>query len=140
MGDRDQKQQNGDHPEAFHDPAPPRSRLLRGLQRIPGRLLLRFLLRRPLAPGRLAADLHLDDEALVVIRPLLCDDVVLREGVSAALCQLLQRGLVVVEEEIVFFDSVEIVLEGAFDEAPRRVDTAVEEDRRDGGFEQIREQ
>src|SRR2546430_4465844 len=75
------------------------------------RLLLRLFLRRPLAAPREAPHLHLDDEALVVIGADLVDHAVLRQRQPLPLRQLLQRGLVIVEEEIVGVDAVDVVVE-----------------------------
>src|ERR1051325_1075078 len=105
-----------------------------------GRLLLRLLLRRPLpAPGQ-APDLHLHDEALVVIGADLADHRVLRQRQPLSLRQLLQRGLVVVEEEVVGVDALDVVAEGALDQRARRLDAGVEVDRRDDGLEQVRQE
>src|ERR1043165_9351360 len=105
-----------------------------------GRLLLRLLLRRSLAARRQAPHLHLHDEALVVIGAGLADDRVLRQRQSLPLRQLLQRGLVVVEEEIVGVDALDVVAEGALDQRARRLDAGVEVDRRDHGLEEIRQE
>src|ERR1043165_487253 len=105
-----------------------------------GPLLLRLFLRRPFAALRQAADLHLHDEALVVIGTDLVDHRVLRQRQSPPLRQLLQRGLVVVEEEVVGVDALDVVLERALDQRARRLDAAVEVDRRDDGLEQVRQQ
>src|SRR5207237_1031811 len=69
-----------------------------------GRLLLRLFFRRPLAAPGEAPHLHLDDEALVVIGANLVDHVVLRQRQPFPLGLLLQRGLVIVEEELVGVD------------------------------------
>src|SRR5258708_4532505 len=118
----------------FHAVSATGTPLLCDLQGIPGRLLLRFLLRRPLAAGVVGTDPHFDDEAFVMIGPFFGDDVVLGEWQAAPLGQFLECGLVVMEEEVVFLEVGEIAIERPLDELPRRVDAAVEEDRRDGGL------
>src|SRR3954451_17509777 len=102
------------------------SPLLRVPERILGRLLLRFLLRRSLAARGVAADLDLDDEALVVIRPFLGHDAVVGKRPAASLGQLLQCRLVVVEEQVVLVERGQVAVERALDEQACRVDAAVE--------------
>src|ERR1043165_4608899 len=111
--------------------------LTQGLLR---RLLLRLFLRRPFAARQQAPHLHLDDEALVVIGSDLIDDVVLRKRQPLPLRELLQRGLVIVEEEVVGVDALDVVAERSLDERARGLDAGVEIDRRDHRFEEVRQQ
>src|SRR5438093_2149577 len=106
-------------------------------QRMPGSLLLRLLLRRSLAAGEVIPDFHFHDESLVVIGTDFVDDVVFRKLQTLPLSQLLQRGLVVVKEQIVFIDRFEIALERRFDQAPRRLDLAVEKNCGDDGLTNV---
>src|ERR1051326_5230439 len=90
------------------------------------RLLLRFLLRRSLAARDEASHFHLDDERLLVIRTDFADDVVIRQREPASLRQLLQRGLVVMEDQTALVDRLDVVSKCLLDLAPRSVDPAVE--------------
>src|SRR5436190_2817157 len=104
------------------------------------RLLLRLLLRRSLAARHETANLHLDDEALLVIRADLLHDAVLRQLKSLPLRQLLQRRLVVLEQQIFGVDRFDVLRERALDQRARRFDAAVEVNRGDHRFEKIRQQ
>jgi hypothetical protein len=86
------------------------------------------------------SDFHLDDETLVVIGPDFFDDAVLGKLQALSLRQLLQRGLVVLKEQIVFVDCFEIALERCLDEMSRRLDTAIKIDGGDHRFEDVGEQ
>src|SRR5258708_4268909 len=105
-----------------------------------GRLLLRFLLGRPLSAGDQCADLHVHDERLVVVGPDLADDVVVGQRESIALRELLQCGLVVVEEEVVLFEAAQVFGERELDEPSRRVDAPVEVNAGDQCLVDIRKQ
>src|ERR1051325_11284264 len=109
-------------------------------QRLLRRLLLRFFLRRSFAARGEAAELHFDDERLVVIGSDFGDDVVVGQLQSLRLGHLLQRGLVVLEEQVLLIDALDVVDERALDELPRGTDAAAEIDRRAEGFEEVREQ
>src|SRR5712691_2185605 len=106
-------------------------------QRMLGRLLLRLLFRRALAAGGSIADFHLDHESLVVIGAHFVDDVVFRKLQPLALCQLLERGLVVLEEKILRVDRIDIVSEGPFDQGASGIDSAVEIHSGDHRLEEI---
>src|SRR4051812_4135378 len=96
-----------------------------------GGLLLRLLLRRSLAAPDEAADLHLDDERLVVIGSDFVDDVILRKLKTSSLRELLQRGLVVLEEQVLLVDRLDVGEERLLDQAPHGLDAAVEIDPRE---------
>src|SRR5687767_3195258 len=105
-----------------------------------GRLLLRFFLRRALAARGLRADLHLDHEPFVMIRPYLGHHVVVGQREPLRLRDFLQGRFVVLEEQILFVDRLDVLSERGFDHLARRIDSAVEIDRGDHRFEEIREQ
>src|SRR5438874_11746019 len=104
------------------------------------RLLLRFLLRRSLAARDVASHFHLDDERLAVIGTDFADDAVLRQRKSASLRELLQRGLVIVKQQILFINRANVLAERFLDELSRGIDAAVEIDRRDQRLKKIRQQ
>src|SRR5215212_6074534 len=99
-----------------------RGKLGHGLLR---RLLLRFFLRRSLAARAQAAELHFHDEGLVVIGADFRDDVVVRQLQSLRLRELLQRGFVILEKQVLLIDALDVLRERALDELPRRLDAAV---------------
>src|SRR5258706_271889 len=105
-----------------------------------GRLLLRLFFRRSLAARGQVADLYFDDEPLVMIRPYFADDAVLRQRHPAPLCHFLQRGLVILKEEVLLVDGLEIGRKHSLDETSHGLDPAVEVDRRQHGLEEVGQQ
>src|SRR5258708_39996804 len=79
-----------------------------------GRLLLRLFFRRPLAARGQVADLHLDDEPLVVVRPHLADYAVLRQRHPPPLRQLLKPGLVFLKNKCLFDNRFQVWLKESF--------------------------
>src|SRR5437762_9228091 len=104
------------------------------------RLLLRFLLRRSFAARDVASHFYLDNERLAMIGTDVVDDAVLRQRKSASLRELLQRGLVIVKQQILFIDRANVLAERFLDELSRGIDAAVEIHRSDQRFEKIRQQ
>src|SRR5579872_492457 len=84
-------------------------------QRMLRRLLLRLLFRRSLASGHETSHFHFDDESLVVVRPHLVDHVVVGQLQSSALRELLQRRLVILEEQVFGIDRVDVLQKRTFD-------------------------
>jgi hypothetical protein len=103
-------------------------------------LLLGFLLRRALSAGTERPKTHFDDEPLVVVWSDLSHDAVLGELHPVTLGQLLESGLVIVEEQVVPVDPPDVLEEGMLDHPSRGIDPAVEVDAGDDGLEQIGEQ
>src|SRR5687768_18109846 len=104
-----------------------------------GGLLLCFLLRRTLATRNLAADLHFDDERLVVVWADFVHHGVFGQRKTPSLRKLLKGRLVVLKEEILGVDRGDVLRERLLDQLSRRFDSTVDIDGGDHRLEEIGE-